>query len=83
MEGDRDVWNYSTFKVVIEFDEDRRDALKDKRSKRKLKLPQTLHRTLLSPLNTAYGPTFPALDSSIMSVPAGDVCNLPNLRLRN
>ena len=53
------------------------------RVKGKLELPQTPHRTLSHPVETAHGPAFSALDSSVMSVPEDDVNRLPNLRSRS
>ena len=55
-----DAWRHSIFKVVNEFEENRRDAQKVKEVKGKIELPQTLHRMLSSPVDIAHVPAFPA-----------------------
>ena len=43
---------------------------KTREAKGKLKPPWTPHWTLLSSVDTAHGPAFPALDSLVMSLSA-------------
>ena len=73
MAADRDIWRHSFSKAVSEFEEDRRDTKGNSES------PQTPHRTLLSPVDNAHGRAFPALDSSVVGVPADDVDRFPSL----
>ena len=44
-----------------------------KKTKEKIDLPQALHGTLHSPVDTAQGNAFPAMNSSVMSVSSDDV----------
>ena len=60
MSADRDAWRHSIIKLVDEFQQDRRHAQKDKRSKKKLEPRQIPHRTLHSPVETAHKPAFHA-----------------------
>ena len=56
---------------------------KTRKANGNITLPHTPHRKLSSPEDTAHGTASPALDLSVMSVPADDVDNFPDLRSRS
>ena len=68
MAADLDVWRHSIFKVVSVFEDDGRSP-----AKVQIDPSQTRRRILLSPVDTAHRPDFPALRTSFLSVTADNM----------